>query len=53
MTIKRKKVDAWECTCERCGHRWTSVGADPPRACAGCKKTNWNTPARKYTRKDG
>lgn len=53
MTVKRRKVAAWEwsCHCERCGHEWTTVGQEAPRRCAGCKAENWNKPARKYVRK--
>ena len=43
---RRVKVTAWECTCQRCGHRWTAVGEDPPRACAGCKSQGWQEEAR-------
>jgi predicted Zn-ribbon and HTH transcriptional regulator len=55
VTIKRRKVDAWEwnCTCERCGHPWSTVSTDPPERCPGCKARNWNKPARKYERKAG
>src|SRR5688500_2071774 len=35
--VCRVKVTAWKCMCQRCGHRWTAVGEEPPRACAGCK----------------
>jgi DNA-directed RNA polymerase subunit RPC12/RpoP len=52
MTIKRRKVDAWEwsCVCERCSHSWQTIAADPPERCPGCKARNWNKPARKKVR---
>lgn len=40
MTIKPVVVKGWECTCERCGHRWFAK-AKPVR-CASCKSPNWN-----------
>ena len=45
------QLQAWECKCERCGWVWTSVGKGPPRACAACKATNWQRPARPYAQK--
>lgn len=38
----RVKVDAWDCTCLKCGHRWLSLAVAVPRVCAGCKQIGWN-----------
>jgi hypothetical protein len=51
MSIQRRRTWAYRCVCERCGHRWTSYGETAPRACAGCKATNWNREARVYRRR--
>lgn len=43
------EVEAYECECEKCGHRWTSLKVDPPTHCANKQCTNptkWNQPGR-------
>jgi len=46
MSAKRINLKGWACTCERCGHMWTSVGDELPLRCAGpqCKSPYWNRP---------
>jgi len=41
------EVEAYDCRCEKCGHRWTSFKVDPPTHCANRQCTNptkWNDP---------
>lgn len=38
---RRVKVDAWECSCARCPHKWTAYGSEPPKRCASCKAPGW------------
>ncbi len=47
---KRVKVDGWACGCARCGHEWTAIGAEPPRACAKCSSRNWLHPVGELKR---
>jgi predicted Zn-ribbon and HTH transcriptional regulator len=42
MTHKRTKIAALACTCERCGHEWTSIGRGLPTVCARCKSRSWD-----------
>lgn len=35
------RVDAWRCTCQRCGHEWLTLEDRRPSYCAGCKRRNW------------
>lgn len=46
---RRIRVSAWACTCQRCGHDWTSTG-DLPTACPGCKSRYWKTAAGEVPR---
>ena len=39
------KVVVYECTCERCTHKWTSRVGDPKR-CPKCKTPYWNRPRK-------
>lgn len=42
MTALRvSKVKAYRATCERCGHKWTSLAE--PKRCASCKTPYWNS----------
>ena len=46
------EVEAYDCRCEKCGHRWTSYKVDPPTHCANRQCTNptkWNVPTRSRT----
>jgi hypothetical protein len=40
--LRKEQVPALLCHCERCGHEWTSLAAEPPARCAGCKSPYWN-----------
>jgi hypothetical protein len=50
MSIRNLKIDAVECTCERCGAVWMpkpiregKTWATPlPIACTSCKSPYWN-----------
>lgn len=51
------QVDAYKCTCEKCGHEWVSYRSELPTHCANRKCSNptkWNVPgrSRKYIPKD-
>lgn len=35
-----RKIKAYACKCERCGHEWTAV--ELPERCAKCKRLYWN-----------
>jgi len=48
---RRVTISEWQCKCERCGHSWKSLGAEPPARCANCKAPNWQHPARSYRRR--
>ena len=43
-----EKVEATQCICERCGHRWLTMlkGGAIPVECTKCKSTGWNRPRR-------
>lgn len=43
--LQRVKVWAWSCVCQRCGHPWTTLAEEPPRACPKCKRLHWQLPA--------
>lgn len=46
------EVEAYDCTCEKCGHTWTSYKTDIPTHCANRRCTNptkWNQPGRSRT----
>jgi len=36
------QIDAWQC--DLCGHVWYTKADDPPKACAKCKRRNWDRP---------
>ncbi len=36
------KIKVWECTCERCGHRWIARNEKLPMTCARCRSPYWN-----------
>lgn len=38
---------AWEHTCERCGHKWTTV-KELPGNCTGCNSPYWNKKRRTH-----
>ena len=38
-----KKVVAFECVCDLCGHRW--IAETMPKRCAKCKSRIWNCDA--------
>lgn len=44
MSAKRTtvKYKAWACTCERCGHEWTTLKDQLPKVCPKCKALTWN-----------
>jgi hypothetical protein len=42
MAIRKVKVEANECICEMCAHRWVSLAELPPAACPNCKSRSWN-----------
>lgn len=44
--LRRVKVDAYACTCQRCGHQWTTTAEAPPTRCAGCKAALWDRAPR-------
>jgi len=39
--MAKKVVRMLECTCEKCGHSWTSRIKDP-KLCPKCKTAYWN-----------
>jgi hypothetical protein len=52
--IRTVKIDALECTCERCGNVWiprpvqdgNKWTTPTPIACAACKSPYWNRPRK-------
>jgi hypothetical protein len=42
--IRDVTIPAKECTCEKCGHRWTHFGPRPPTNCPRktCRTREWN-----------
>lgn len=38
--IEQELIQMYRCTCDQCGHRWTSAGK--PLRCASCKSPYWN-----------
>jgi hypothetical protein len=38
------RVDAWQC--DLCRHIWYTKSEEPPKACAKCKRRNWNQGAK-------
>jgi Zn finger protein HypA/HybF involved in hydrogenase expression len=38
---KKIRIDAYNCRCERCNHKWIAY-EKPPIACAKCKTRSWN-----------
>lgn len=53
VTIRRvvKTIIVIECTCSRCGHKWTPRGKGKPTRCPGCTVRNWDR-APKWKRPD-
>jgi hypothetical protein len=39
-----KQIKVFQCTCERCGHCWTTKTDALPVRCAKCNVTTWNKP---------
>jgi tRNA(Ile2) C34 agmatinyltransferase TiaS len=50
VSAKRIKLDGWACTCDRCGHRWKSIGKAMPARCASCAQRTWNGPPKRMGR---
>lgn len=42
--VRRVTVQAWACTCRRCGHRWRTLDDLAPARCARCKDPRWTQP---------
>lgn len=42
--VRRVTVQAWACTCQRCGHQWHTLDASAPARCAKCKNPRWTQP---------
>jgi len=42
MALKRKKVEVYDCACEKCDHNWVSLAVLPPAICPSCKSRAWN-----------
>jgi predicted Zn-ribbon and HTH transcriptional regulator len=40
--LRVRKATVYDCTCERCGHKWLAFKL--PTACAKCKSRSWNVP---------
>ena len=40
---KQVKINAYDCKCERCGHKWRAH-ENVPVSCAKCKSRSWNIP---------
>lgn len=42
-------IDAWACTCERCGRQWNTITDQLPKVCVKCKSLVWNKPPKPPT----
>lgn len=42
--IRKTRIPAIECTCEKCFHKWYSIARKLPESCAnlGCRSREWN-----------
>ena len=51
MAFTKREITTFlfECHCQRCDHKWESVGQEPPRVCAACKSSGWNRPEGRRT----
>jgi len=41
-----KKIVRLECTCEKCGHKWTTRTDREPVQCPSCKSIRFNEPRK-------
>jgi DNA-directed RNA polymerase subunit RPC12/RpoP len=44
LQTKKREMTEYDVMCDRCGHRWQSIGEKPPVRCARCKSLGWNKP---------
>ena len=46
MTKRKRRASfwVWDCVCERCGHKWQSIGEKAPAKCSACKSKYWEHP---------
>jgi len=42
--MAKKEIKVYECTCERCGHKWITRTEESPVVCPKCKSPYWNKP---------
>ena len=45
VPYRKVRLEAWACSCQRCGHEWTALLPMPPSRCARCKDPRWTLPA--------
>lgn len=40
--MSKKRVERYECGCEKCGHEWVTRNSEVPKICPKCKSHLWD-----------